>query len=355
MDGQRHHMTRQPPGLLGGLLQMLLPPDSREAVLGDLAERSHTPGQYMAEGLRSLPPLVAGQARRASRLPVIGLQIFILFACLGGFELDRIDQALPNAARAGLPTILALICLMLRNVYHGASGPVRRGFMDGVTAALCVITEQLVVNALQASGVIGPGWALTRSLIVLATLAFPILWTLGAMENAETGGRVAREPLLNDYARFALRTRNRNRAEMVALSLIIGVSAYFLIRFNPPIAPVGFSFLTGYACVLVYLALRGGARALPLDADAASIAALYQTELQRQSRLRRLMWWFWFVPLFAGLLTNLIIVGITREQPVRILGGCVAIFLLGYLIERLHSDRRQVVQQKIDNLELASA
>lgn len=350
MERQRDGVNNVSPGLVGRLIQMVLPPASREAVMGDLAESCRSPGQLAAEGLRSVPPLVAGQARRASRLPVIGLQLFILFACLGGFELDRSDKMVTNAACAALPMGLAMVGLLLRNIYRGEADPVRQGFFDAVTAALCVVAQQTVMHVLIGAGLIDPAWVLSRSLIVLACLSFPILWTLGAMENPEGGSRKPAEPLFSDYSRFVQRTRVRNRAEMVALLLIIGISGYFLIRFNPPVAPLGWSFLTGYGCILVYLALRGAARPAPLDAGNETVRALYEVELKRQSRQRRLMWWFWFVPLFAGLMTNLVMYGVSKEQPLRIAGGCAAIFLLGYLIERLHRDRRHAVHAKISNL-----
>ncbi|MFV3073421.1 hypothetical protein [Niveispirillum fermenti] len=53
MEGQRHRVNQQPPGLVGGLLRVLLPPASRETVLGDLTESSRTPGEFTTQGLRS--------------------------------------------------------------------------------------------------------------------------------------------------------------------------------------------------------------------------------------------------------------------------------------------------------------
>lgn len=350
MERQRDRVSNPSPGLVGRLIQMVLPPASREAVMGDLAESYRSPGQLAAEGLRSVPPLVAEQARRASRLPVIGLQLFILFACLGGFELDRTDKAVTNAACAALPMGLAMVGLLLRNIYRSDDNPVRQGFFDALTAALCVVAQQTVMHVLIAAGHVDPAWALSRSLVVLACLSFPILWTLGAMENPDAVRRKPAQPLFTDYNQFVQRTRVRNRAEMAALAMIIGVSGYFLARFQPPVAPLGWSFLTGYACILVYLALRGAARPAPLDADSTTVRALYETELNRQSRQRRLMWWFWFVPLFAGLMTNLVMYGVSKEQPLRIAGGIAAIFLLGYLIERLHRDRRLAIHLKLNNL-----
>jgi hypothetical protein len=42
--------------------------------------------------------------------------------------------------------------------------------------------------------------------------------------------------------------------------------------------------------------------------------------------------------------------GVSKEQPLRIAGGIAAIFLLGYLIERLHRDRRLAIHLKLNNL-----
>jgi uncharacterized membrane protein YfcA len=141
----------------------------------------------------------------------------------------------------------------------------------------------------------------------------------------------------------------RNRAEMAALVGTILGSGYFLWRFNPSIALFGWSFLAGYLCLLCYLAIRGAAKTVDRGIELESLRVIYRRELSRQDGLRRIMWWFWFVPLFAGLITG-VIGGITRQEWPQIVLGCLEFLALAYFIAKLNSDRRRQVEQKIGTL-----
>lgn len=349
-----------PPALLEGVIRVLLPPAARESVLGDLWERYRSPRQFLSEGVGTLSYVVAAQARRGTSAPIIGLQVFILFACLGGFVPTLRPEAVPNSMRAGIPVAAALLGLILRNVYREPGAPVRQGLLDAATAAAMVLASQGLLALLLNAGVIGPGWMLSTGTYVLGALALPILCILGAVEGRDdslrraAAGAGSLEAVRLEYERFANRTRGRNIAEMAALALIIGLSAYILVTTRPAAAPFGWSFLAGYAVILAYLARRGGAAALPADADLAATRALYRAELLRQDRLRQVMWWFWFVPLFAGLVTELLVFGITHDDPARILAGVATILLLGLCIAKINADRGTTVRRKVASLEVTA-
>ncbi len=345
-----------PPALLEGVIRVLLPPAAREPVLGDLWERYRSPGQFLSEGVRTMSYVVAAQARRSTSAPIVGLQIFILFACLGGFFPTMRPDVMPNGARAGIAVAAALLGLILRNVYREPGSPVRQGLLDAATAAAMVLASQGLLAVLMNAGAIGPGWMISTGTYVLGALALPILCILGAVEGRDDSLRQAAaagtlDSVRMDYERFGNRTRGRNIAEMAALALIIGLSAYILVTTKPAVAPFGWSFLAGYAAILAYLARRGGAANLPADADLAATRALYRAELVRQDKLRRVMWWFWFVPLFAGLITELLVFGITHDDPARILAGIATILLLGLCIAKINADRGTTVRRKVASLE----
>src|SRR5438067_6309838 len=109
-------MAPLPPRFLVAAMHRILPPASREAVLGDLWESCRTPVQFLSQGLAVLPFLIVAQVRRRSSWPVLGLQAFVLFACLRGFV--PVDGHPPMWLRAALPTALAFLALAWHDAYR---------------------------------------------------------------------------------------------------------------------------------------------------------------------------------------------------------------------------------------------
>ena len=355
MESEARRLDRSPPVLIDRLLHFFLPSASREAVIGDLWERYNSPLQYASEGLRTVPYVVASRARRTSSVAIVGLQLFILAACLGVFSRDPGTAAVPFWASGAVPAAAALLGLVLRNVYRGDETPLRRGLLDAATAGVSVLVAEAMLAGLVAAGAIDAAWLLPPTLYILALLALPILSVLGAVETPEeaarwgargAGGAVA---LRESYADFERRVRGRNRAEIVALGAIIAVTSFILWRFDPAGERIGWVFVAFYGAVLAYLTLRG--RAAPMSStDPAESAALYRNELQRHHRLRRVMWWLWLLPLFEGLVNNVMRLGIEQGQPLRTAAGGLAFLLLAFFIARLNRERGIGVRQSTDAL-----
>jgi hypothetical protein len=98
---------------------------------------------------------------------------------------------------------------------------------------------------------------------------------------------------------------------------------------------------------VAFLAAKGAARPLPSGLGFTSLQMLYMRELARQHRVRRVMWWWYFVPLFLGLTIHLVLHGIKTDQGLLSLLGIVVALLLGSCITRLNRDRGRNVQEKI--------
>jgi hypothetical protein len=339
----------RPPAPLSRLFGLLIPPPAREAVLGDLEERYRSPIQYASEGLGIMPYLIASSARRTSSIAIVGLQTFVLIACLGVTLPDLPGLSVPSWAQGGIPAAAALIALVLRAVYRGEEAPVRSGLYDAVAAAVAMLLSQGVLAGLVSAGQIGPDWMLPTGLYTLGFFALPPLWLIGAAEGRH-GARPASAPaeaVVQDYLRFERSVRVRNRAEMVALGLIVAGSVAILLRFNPPMAPIAWPFQALFVAILAYLALRGGAAPIPAGAGLEPLKSHFSRELARQNGLRSLMWWFWLGPLFVGLVANLILFGIRMDQPLRIAIGSAALLLLGGLIVMANRERTRAVRERI--------
>jgi hypothetical protein len=338
-----------PPAPLSGLLRLLIPPPAREGVLGDLEERYRSPIQYASEGIQAMPYLIASRARRTSSVAIVGLQTFVLIACLGVTLPDLPGQTIPSWVQGGIPAAAALLALALRAVYRGEESPVKSGLLDAIAAAVAMLLSQGVLAALVSAGQIGPGWLLPKGLYLLGFFALPALWIIGAAEGRH-GARPAGGPaeaVVQDYLRFERSVKARNRAEMLALGLIVAGSAAILLRFNPPMAPVAWPFLAVFVAILAFLALRGWAAPIPAGATLEPLRSHFGRELARQNGLRGFMCWFWFGPLFVGLVANLILLGIRMDQPLRIAIGAVALLLLAGFIIKANRDRGRAVRDRI--------
>jgi hypothetical protein len=352
MEPKSSKVAAGPPALIDSVVRLLFPPVAREATVGDLWERYRSPWQFAAEALRVLPFVIGSQVRRSSSAPILGLQAFILFACFDGFE--TITRNVPLWATAAVPTLAAFVGLVTRDVYRQTDRrTIRRGVLDVATAALCIFLSEGVLAGLVAMGRLSPGWVLPGRLAISGTMALPILYILrmgpGLITDAPAtvGGALSATEVALDYHEFERRARWRNRAEVAAGLTTISVAIFLLWRFKPSVAPFGWAFLSCYGCIVAFLAARGAARPMPPGLGFTSSQWLYVRELARQHRLRRFMWWWYFVPLFLGLTIHLVVHGIRTDQPLLSLLGVVVALLLGSCIASLNRDRGRNVQEKV--------
>jgi hypothetical protein len=281
---------------------------------------------------------------------MLGLQTFILFACLGGFA---VEPGLPPIwLRAAIPTLAGLAALALRDrMRRGEHRGMGTALADAVAVLAALALTEAALIALTRAHILNAAWALSPMRDSMGAMSLPILSVLrlGAMLGE---GRPA--DLADDYRAFCRRTRWRNMFETGALGLTAVIGVFVLSRATPGLVPtLGWLMTGGYIAVVFFLATEGWARPLPPEAQGGALRALYRDELARQNRVRRAMWWIWFVPLFAGLVTNLMLKGMQTADPLRVVLGLGAAALLATCIVGLNRDRSQGVVRKIAILNLA--
>jgi len=346
-------METRPPVAAERIVRFLTPPQAREEVLGDLAERYRSPGQYVWDGLTTIPFVIASQIRRSSSLPVLGLQGFILFACLGGFAAVTTDP--PMWLRAAIPAAAAFLALVLRDAYRTTNQrAVGRAVVDGLAAVACVALTEGAFYALQASGTLGASWLLPGPLLILGVFAPLMLCLLrfGLGLDGERRAASSEHEIAQEYERFRTGTGRRNVAELVIGAACIALTVFFLLRFQPAVAPYGWAMLAGHIFAMLYIAVRGWVRLPPAGP---LLVAQYQRELVRMRQIRQYLWWWYFVPLFVGLFTNLIAPGVLTSDMTRILLGAGSGILLCLCIAGLNHDRSRKVQEKVDALSAVRA
>ena len=345
-------MPPAPPAWLVTIMDRLIPPPSREAVLGDLWEEYRSPAQFLKQGLAVLPYLVVSQVRRRSSWPILGLQAFILFACLRGFLPAETWPA--PWMRAALPTLFAFLALAWHDAYRAwqdepAPGP---AWGEVVAAIAGVGLSQLLTAILVAAAGLPAAWLLTGPQLLFAASALPVLCLLRWGAASPSVGRAGEGlDFVAAYNRFRTAVRWRNRLEIGAIAATLAISAAVLARVDGPVSPAVWVTLAGFVLVLAYL-IRSGGVAAPRPADSGEdLRRLFCRELIRQHRLRTMLVWWWLAPLFFGLVMHFLLHTGAETVPARQIAGILLILALGACIHGFNAERGETVRRSVAALE----
>jgi hypothetical protein len=109
-----------PPRIAEAIVALLVPPASREEVLGDLHERYRSPRQYVCEASRTVPLVIASRIRRTADAQVLMMQALALYlSFLSAARL--IDSAVLSEPwgllRLAIPAAMILLGLILEDAY----------------------------------------------------------------------------------------------------------------------------------------------------------------------------------------------------------------------------------------------
>lgn len=347
-----------PPAFLVAALNRILPPASREAVLGDLWESCRTPAQFFFRGLAVLPFLIVAQVRRRSSWPVLGLQAFILFACLRGFV--PLDGHPPMWLRASGPTALAFLALAWHDAYRAVHPAriARRMWSEAAAVLAAVALYEIPAAALRANGAAADGWLLRPAELLFAACALPVLSVLRAGSGLlpgpppRNGAAAPRQVgIAGDYADFRRAVGARNRLEVAAMLATLLLAGVIVAR-----APAAFPArvwltLAGFFGLSLYLLLRGGVPAVPAGGDADAIRRAFRAEILRQHRLRCGLVWWWFAPLFMGLWSRFVRAGDGAPAIGQTLAGFMLMVVLAACIDALNKERAGLVTARVEALD----
>ena len=175
---RRPGMTSRPPAAMESVVGFFVPPLAREYVIGDLAERYTSPGQYWLDALRTVPAVVISQIRRTSFFllwPMIGFGLTIAFG-------RGAEDWWPAAV---IPAVITLLAFMVRDAYRvpDLKRPRRKGLVDVVIVAVTVLASQAGVALWHSE------WLITSEGLRGGALALALLYLL-RLQNPT--GRVPR-------------------------------------------------------------------------------------------------------------------------------------------------------------------
>lgn len=102
------------PKHLENVLRLLLPPASREHVLGDLHERYKSPKSYLRDALSVLGPVIISRIRRTTDVQLFLIEILTIYLSFTATAWYFGEQ---NVLYGVLPAIVAGVALLICNAY----------------------------------------------------------------------------------------------------------------------------------------------------------------------------------------------------------------------------------------------
>jgi hypothetical protein len=363
-----------PPRWLEGVIHALLPPGSREHVLGDLSERYRSPGRYLAEALQALPGVIARQVRRrldGTRLVILVIVGVTLFAVLGNHA--------PVLLAAMPPTLLGLTGLILREAYRPVVEPsphqARQALLDVLSVAVPLLLSQGLA-ALWAPAWLLPASALAIGLPMFSSLLFVLSIVLSLLPGRSgswpplSAGSLSAAELLSEARVFAARARLEIRIEQCGALVMTVISLALLVAtalsapatlITVPVLITSIGEVVGAAGgLLAAVLLQRQARetALPLSGGMGfqQVRAVYRCGLkqQRQTSAHR---WLYQMPTLLGTMIMFSGAILQRALPVQLRwvlwamqGLVVAIIIVLFCVRRHLPDMLQRRLARLDHL-----
>ena len=136
---------------LENLFRLLLPPASREHVLGDLHEKYNSPRQYVMDAISVLGPVIVSRIRRTTDFQVFLMEIFAVYMSFSAaawwlgetaFLYDHI-----GFARLAIPTTVTVVGLLMCNAYADPekASPLLRPILESAGSISVAFLGQAVI------------------------------------------------------------------------------------------------------------------------------------------------------------------------------------------------------------------
>jgi hypothetical protein len=341
-------METRPPEMIARLVRVLVPPASREHVLGDLQERYVSPRQYLWDALRALPFIIASRLRRTTH--PVGLLLagaFFYWAVFWGNFQEHWRAAL-------IPTLISLVVLALRDVYRDVTPKWFRAVaVDMAIAASAVLLSQAMLAAT------GSELLLTRATLQVGfpfgfVIVFFARWQTptGFHQPPGFARSVSMQELRTEIVGYETTIRRAVRIEIGACIFV--AAAFFCMLWAPAplITKIG-GGVTSLAALFIMWFLYTYARVRPIPETFGFVETVvgYQAELERRRRLSRSYGWWYVMPLSIGM--GLMVIGQQLQHPDPLLRAAVSALILatvGAILVFVHRGLARKAQRRIEQL-----
>jgi hypothetical protein len=326
-------MPYEPSRRLDTVLTALLPPVSREHVLGDLAECADSRAHYIAGFVSVWPKVVFSELRRKLRTDSgLGLMAALAAATLAIAAGTTRGASLANPGewlRWATPWATWMAGCTLAAAYGRAGTRLWNGWC--LLAALLASLGVARLTGLPAGAVAGA--------IVVAT-ALHIAMTLPRVAAdftrlATAGPRLSLDNVHEHARKFQRRIFWRNMRESGAAAFVLIANANNLLsgRLDSPAAWAAPVLGTcGLFYVMYAIHMKAGSRRIPDNLDARAMLHFHQQEITRQRDMLRLVPYWYLLPLVPGMLATALV----KWHPVSTPLGLVVAAAVFYGIARLN-------------------
>lgn len=310
------HMGSQvetgPPEIIEAVVRALVPPASREHVLGDLRERYVSPRRYVVDALRTVPFVVASRIRRT--VSVAGMA-FLTFATWFGIFHGSMQK---NWLAATIPTVAVIGALVLRDAYRTLQPTwPRQAVIDIAIAAVSVLITQLWAWLAAPDLLLSEG-ALLVGAPLGCVLLFFVRWQnpTGVHQPPSHAQALSLSALTREINLYEATIRRTVRIEIGAGLVAAAIFAIFLFSAAGPIARAGVVLtLCGVLFVVWFMYRHVRVRPMPPDLDFQAILTVYRQDLARRITLARRYPLWYVLPLATGPLVLMIDMGLRRPNP----------------------------------------
>jgi hypothetical protein len=321
--------------------ERLVPPAAAEHVLGDLAETSSTPGQYLRQLASVLPPVIWSQVRR--RATIGGIIFNTIFS---GFFLILFQRILkepfldsPSAwARLAVLLVIWVVGNALSAAYGRPATPAswsRRIFFatTGLVLGTAAVLDVPVLPVGLALGVI-------YGVSLLLTMPW-VMQTTPPPLSIDT---------LPQHARFFQRAIWwRNVREAGGAALVLAFNLPELFQVEAPVKWTGHLLLViGTLFIVAYLFTRASSRAVPDDASGAALLWFHRGEIVRQRDILRAVPLWYLLPFVPGMLLTM--TSKWTDSSGAAIGGTLVVSLLFVLIWKLNLWAAGLLDKQLDEV-----
>jgi len=338
-----------PPTAMEQVVQWLIPPKAREAVVGDLREIYSTPSQYLAEAARTVPLVFVSCVLRALNLPLLLLQFLLLL-----FILEKVHAQFHLLTQAAIFQVsgIAICAIILRNTYQRDGRPeARYGILESILVALFLMGLAQGEFGLKQPTVGTADFNLQFQFFVALPLAIPLLGVIRTflivrgdddldrfIDDIESG-TVGRD-------RFSPRLCRRQLAE--ALALVCGGVALAVL-------PGAMMWLAAVYVAMAISLLAASWGEKGAEAASGGDLAEYRLLLGRRQRLRQLLIWLWASPVLIAIYRWLIVAGFSDNRAVLVSIGSALAILICFFVDSLNRELAGQVSEKARMLEHQAA
>jgi|GEM_PF-322036 len=307
-------MTHNPPRWLERFGELLIPPASREHVLGDVAESSDSNFQYLINLARVLPSVVWGAIRRRANLGGV-----IFNGLISGFILGFCQAYFDSAGFRGIGAWLRLAVpwgvWVIGCVLAAAYGPSDKPASWNSKLFYATIAVAIGVGAVVGLSV--AGILVGLGVVIGVTLILTMPW----VHQSSLQQPLTVENLPQQACTFQKAIWWRNaRESAVALVLILVQARDAWSSEHWSEAAGNLLLIAGMSFVLYYLQFRAAPRRVP-EGDIHVLQQFHRREVLRQRDILRAIPWWYLLPLIPGMLVDLAQRGETSAPAIVGLAG----------------------------------